>query len=138
MESLHGRSVIVIVNKTDLETKLKLDEVIPFLNGGTIVKMSMLQQEGLDQLETAISEMFFDGKLEANDLTYVSNVRHISLLKRAKQYMQDAIEATYVGIPIDVIQIDARMAWEALGEILGDEAGDSLIDQIFSQFCLGK
>jgi len=138
LESLHGRSVIVIVNKTDLETKLKLDEVIPFLNGGTIVKMSMLQQEGLDQLETAISEMFFDGKLEANDLTYVSNVRHISLLKRAKQYMQDAIEATYVGIPIDVIQIDARMAWEALGEILGDEAGDSLIDQIFSQFCLGK
>jgi len=100
--------------------------------------MSMLQQEGLDQLEKAISEMFFEGKLEANDLTYVSNVRHISLLKRAKQSMEDAIEATYMGIPIDVIQIDARLAWEALGEILGVEAGDSLIDQIFSQFCLGK
>lgn len=138
LASLQGRSVIAIVNKIDLEEKLQLDEVIPFLNGGTIVKMSMLQQEGLDQLEAAISEMFFEGKLEANDLTYVSNVRHISLLKRAKQFMHDAIEATYVGIPIDVIQIDARMAWEALGEILGDEAGDSLIDQIFSQFCLGK
>lgn len=138
LKSLQGRSVIVIVNKMDLPTKLELDEVIPFLNGGSIVKMSMLQQEGLDQLEAAISDMFFEGKLEANDLTYVSNVRHISLLKRAKQLMHDAIEATYAGIPIDVIQIDARLAWEALGEILGDEAGDSLIDQIFSQFCLGK
>ncbi|MEK4248445.1 tRNA uridine-5-carboxymethylaminomethyl(34) synthesis GTPase MnmE [Paenibacillus sp. FSL W7-1287] len=138
LASLQGRSIIVIVNKMDLESKLNLDEVIPFLHGGSIVKMSMLQQEGLDQLEKAISEMFFEGKLEANDLTYVSNVRHISLLKRAKQSMEDAIEATYMGIPIDVIQIDARLAWEALGEILGVEAGDSLIDQIFSQFCLGK
>lgn len=138
LSSFQGRSVIVIVNKTDLEEKLKLDEVIPFLKSGSIVKMSMLQQEGLDQLEQTISEMFFEGQLEANDLTYVSNVRHISLLKRAKQSMLDAIEATYMGIPIDVIQIDAHSAWESLGEILGDQAGDSLIDQIFSQFCLGK
>jgi len=138
LSSLEGRSVIVIVNKTDLEQQLQLDEVMPFLNSGSLVKMSMIKQEGLDQLEAAISGMFFEGKLEANDLTYVSNVRHISLLKKSKQSMQDAIEATYIGIPIDVIQIDARLAWEALGEILGDEAGDSLIDQIFSQFCLGK
>lgn len=138
LASFKGRSVIVIVNKTDLEQHLELDEVMSFLNGGSIVKMSMIKQEGLDQLEAAISEMFFEGKLEANDLTYVSNVRHISLLKKSKQAMQDAIDATYVGIPIDVIQIDARLAWESLGEILGDEAGDSLIDQIFSQFCLGK
>lgn len=138
LSSLAGRSVIVIVNKTDLEQQLQLDEVMPFLHSGSLVKMSMIKQEGLDQLEAAISGMFFEGKLEANDLTYVSNVRHISLLKKSKQSMQDAIEATYMGIPIDVIQIDARLAWEALGEILGDEAGDSLIDQIFSQFCLGK
>lgn len=138
LASMKGRSVIVIVNKTDLEQKLQLDEVNTFLNDSIIVKMSMVKQEGLDRLEAAISEMFFEGKLEANDLTYVSNVRHISLLKKAKRSMEDAIEATYMGIPIDVIQIDARLAWEALGEILGDEAGDSLIDQIFSQFCLGK
>lgn len=138
LATMKGRSVIVIVNKTDLEQQVELDEVMTFLNGATIVKMSMIKQEGLDQLEAAISEMFFEGKLEANDLTYVSNVRHISLLKKSKQSMHDAIEATYMGIPIDVIQIDARLAWEALGEILGDEAGDSLIDQIFSQFCLGK
>lgn len=138
LEIVQGKSTIVIVNKMDLENKLDLEEVKPFLLNASIVKMSMVRQEGLDQLEEAISDLFFEGKLESNDLTYVSNVRHISLLKKAKQSLLDAIEATHMGIPIDVIQIDARAAWESLGEILGDEAGDSLIDQIFSQFCLGK
>lgn len=138
LEQLKDRSVIVIINKMDLPAQLDLDVVERFVSKDSIVKMSVLQEQGLDALESTISEMFFEGQLESNDLTYVSNVRHISLLKRARQSLTDAIEATYAGIPIDVIQIDARSAWESLGEILGDEAGDSLIDQIFSQFCLGK
>ncbi|RJE83314.1 tRNA uridine-5-carboxymethylaminomethyl(34) synthesis GTPase MnmE [Paenibacillus sp. 1011MAR3C5] len=138
LQQLKDRSVIVIINKMDLPGLLELVEVEQYVSPEAIVRMSVLEEKGLDILEATISEMFFEGQLEANDLTYVSNVRHIALLKRAKQSLVDAIEATHVGIPIDVIQIDARQAWESLGEILGDEAGDSLIDQIFSQFCLGK
>lgn len=138
LEQFKDRSVIVIINKMDLPGRLELSEVEKYVSPEAIVRMSVLRESGLDALEATISEMFFEGQLEANDLTYVSNVRHIALLKRAKQSLVDAIEATHAGIPIDVIQIDARQAWESLGEILGDEAGDSLIDQIFSQFCLGK
>jgi tRNA modification GTPase len=138
LEQLAGRSVIVILNKTDLPHQLEIEVVEQFVSADSIVRMSVLEERGLDRLERAISEMFFEGQLEANDLTYVSNVRHISLLKRANQSLVDAIEASNMGIPIDVIQIDVRSAWESLGEILGDEVGDSLIDQIFSQFCLGK
>ncbi|MCU6710986.1 tRNA uridine-5-carboxymethylaminomethyl(34) synthesis GTPase MnmE [Paenibacillus sp. J5C_2022] len=138
LEQLRGRSVIVIINKTDLPAALDLDEVKRYVPEDAIVMMSMLEQQGLEGLERTITDMFFSGGLEGGDLTYVSNARHIALLKRAKQSLLEAIEATYAGIPIDVIQIDARLAWESLGEILGDEAGDSLIDQIFSQFCLGK
>ncbi|WP_214627106.1 tRNA uridine-5-carboxymethylaminomethyl(34) synthesis GTPase MnmE [Paenibacillus agaridevorans] len=138
LQQLEGKSVVAIINKTDLPGHLEMDEVERYIASDRIVRMSVLEERGLDGLEATISEMFFEGQLEANDLTYVSNVRHISLLKRAKGSLEDAIEATYSGIPIDVIQIDARLAWESLGEILGDEAGDSLIDQIFSQFCLGK
>ena len=68
----------------------------------------------------------------------MSNVRHIALLKKAKQSLIDAFEAAEQLIPIDMIQIDVRLAWEQLGEIVGDTAHDALIDQIFSQFCLGK
>ena len=80
----------------------------------------------------------FNGKLESSDLTYVSNVRHIHLLKQAKRRyrMHWMLNEQYV--PIDMIQIDIRAAWEQLGEIIGDSVGESLIDQIFSQFCLGN
>jgi tRNA modification GTPase len=71
-------------------------------------------------------------------MTYVSNVRHIALLKKARQSLVDAYEAADQFVPIDMIQIDVRLAWEHLGEIVGDTAHDALIDQIFSQFCLGK
>ncbi len=135
---MKDRQVIIVINKADLPRQLEIEVVEKSVAGESIVMMSVLEERGLDKLEQAISEMFFGGKLEAGDLTYVSNVRHIALLKRARQSLIDAIEAADIGIPIDVIQIDARSAWESLGEILGDEAGDSLIDQIFSQFCLGK
>ncbi|MNJ71047.1 tRNA modification GTPase MnmE [compost metagenome] len=97
-----------------------------------------MTNHGLDHLEDAIANLFFGGKLESGDLTYVSNVRHIALLKRAKQSLAEAYEAADSGIPIDILQIDVRLAWEQLGEVIGEAAPDALIDQIFSQFCLGK
>lgn len=138
MEQIKGRQVIVILNKIDLPRQLDHNVLLQHFNEGQIVQMSVKTEEGIDQLEQAISELFFGGKLEANDVTYVSNVRHIGLLKQAKRSLQDAYEAADQFVPIDMIQIDVRLAWEQLGEIIGDSAPDSLIDQIFSQFCLGK
>ncbi|MFC7678964.1 tRNA uridine-5-carboxymethylaminomethyl(34) synthesis GTPase MnmE [Paenibacillus sp. GCM10028914] len=138
MEQIRGRQCIVIMNKMDLPSQIDLDIVRRYYPDELIVPMSVKAQEGIDRLEDAISRLFFSGKIEGGDLTYVSNVRHIALLKKAKQSLQDAYEAAEQYIPIDMIQIDVRLAWEQLGEILGEEVGDSLIDQIFSQFCLGK
>ncbi|WP_336776266.1 tRNA uridine-5-carboxymethylaminomethyl(34) synthesis GTPase MnmE [Paenibacillus sp. MMO-58] len=138
LEKVKDRQLILIINKSDLESKLEMAEIEALVGEERIVRMSVREEEGLDRLEKAISKLFFEGQLDSGDLTYVSNVRHISLLKRAQQSLLDAIDASNTGIPIDLIQIDVRSAWESLGEILGDEVGDSLIDQIFSQFCLGK
>ncbi|WP_150272614.1 tRNA uridine-5-carboxymethylaminomethyl(34) synthesis GTPase MnmE [Paenibacillus tepidiphilus] len=138
MEQIHGRQALVIMNKMDLPSRLDKGQLLSYFNEESIVPMSVLEEEGLDKLEEAISELFFGGKLEAGDLTYVSNVRHIALLKKARKSLQDAYEAADMLIPIDMIQIDVRLAWEQLGEIIGDTAADSLLDQIFSQFCLGK
>lgn len=138
MEQIRGRQCIVIMNKMDLPQQLDMDILRRYYPDELIVPMSVLTQEGVDRLEEAISRLFFSGKIEGGDLTYVSNVRHIALLKKAKRSLQDAYEAAEQLIPIDMIQIDVRLAWEQLGEILGEAVGDSLIDQIFSQFCLGK
>lgn len=138
MEQIHGRQALVIMNKMDLPPRLDKAKLLTFFEESSIVPMSVLEEEGLDKLEEAISELFFGGKLESGDLTYVSNVRHIALLKKAHKSLQDAYEAADMLVPIDMIQIDVRLAWEQLGEIIGDTAADSLLDQIFSQFCLGK
>jgi tRNA modification GTPase len=138
MEQIRGRQAIVIMNKMDLPSMIDIDVIKRYFDPESIVSMSVKAQEGIDSLEESISKLFFSGQLESNDLTYVSNVRHIALLNKAKQSLQDAYDAAEMLIPIDMIQIDVRLAWEQLGEIVGDTAGDSLLDQIFSQFCLGK
>lgn len=138
LEQIKDRQVIIIVNKMDLYRQLDLVKLEQYFPKESIVTMSVKDQKGIDTLEEAISNLFFGGKLESADLTYVSNVRHIALLKQAKRSLQDAYQASDELIPIDLIQIDVRLAWEQLGEIIGDSAPDSLIDQIFSQFCLGK
>lgn len=138
LRQLKDRPAIVVVNKTDLPGRLNLREIEPDYGDERIVPMSVKEGTGMDRLEAAVSRLFFSGSVEAADLTYVSNARHISALHRAKSSLEDAIRAAEEGIPVDLIQIDISAAWEALGEIVGDTASESLLDQIFSQFCLGK
>ncbi|SEG22311.1 tRNA modification GTPase [Paenibacillus sp. UNC499MF] len=138
IEELRQRQTIVILNKTDLPLQIDKDEIEAKFPQGRVVSLSLLEGSGLIELEKAISAIFFEGNLESTDLTYVSNVRHIGLLKQAKGSLREAMDANDAYVPIDMIQIDIRAAWEHLGEIIGDSVAESLLDQIFSQFCLGK
>ncbi|WP_414048911.1 tRNA uridine-5-carboxymethylaminomethyl(34) synthesis GTPase MnmE [Macrococcus animalis] len=138
-EIIKGEDVIVIINKTDLKQGLDIDAVKQMVGVDTpIVMTSMVDQTGIDQLEEKIRDLFFEGTVSNQDMTYVSNARHISLLKDAKQAISDAITAAESGVPIDMIQIDLIKTWELLGEVIGESVADGLIDQLFSQFCLGK
>lgn len=137
-EIIKNEDVIVIINKTDLETKLDLEEVKTMVGNAPIVRTSMLSQQGIEELEEQIRTLFFAGEVSNQDMTYVSNARHISLLKSAKTSIGDAISAAELGVPVDMIQIDLIKTWELLGEVIGESVDDGLIDQLFSQFCLGK
>ncbi|MCY8004495.1 tRNA uridine-5-carboxymethylaminomethyl(34) synthesis GTPase MnmE [Bacillus haynesii] len=137
-EATKGMDIIVIVNKTDLEQKLDLDRVRELAGNQPVVTTSLLKEEGIDELEEAIQSLFFTGTIESGDLTYVSNTRHISLLHEAKRAITDALEGIENDVPIDMVQIDLTRCWEVLGEIIGDAVHEGLIDQLFSQFCLGK
>lgn len=137
-EAVKGLDYIVIVNKMDLEAKIDLEYVKELAGDRPIITTSLIEEEGVDELEKAIAATFFDGEIDTGDMTYVSNIRHIQLLKQAKQALEDAMEGIELGMPLDIVQIDVTRTWEFLGEIIGDTASDSLIDQLFSQFCLGK
>lgn len=137
-EVVKNEDVIVIVNKMDLEQNIDINEVKDMIGDMPLIQTSMLKQEGIDELEIQIRDLFFGGEVQNQDMTYVSNSRHISLLKQARQTIQDAIDTAESGVPMDMVQIDLTRTWEILGEIIGETASDELIDQLFSQFCLGK
>ncbi|MDT9026558.1 MULTISPECIES: tRNA uridine-5-carboxymethylaminomethyl(34) synthesis GTPase MnmE [Rossellomorea] len=137
-EAVRGMDVIVIVNKTDLPQKIDIDKVRKLAENHQLVTTALLEEQGIDELEEAISSLFFAGSIEAGDMTYVSNSRHIALLNQASIAINEAINSVEMGTPIDIAQIDLTRTWELLGEIIGDSVHESLIDQLFSQFCLGK
>ncbi|CAM4428543.1 MULTISPECIES: tRNA uridine-5-carboxymethylaminomethyl(34) synthesis GTPase MnmE [Bacillus] len=137
-EAVRGMDVIVILNKTDLEAKIDTERVRELANGRPVVTTSLLKEEGINDLEEAIQSLFYTGAIESGDLTYVSNTRHISILQQAKRAIEDALSGIEQDVPIDMVQIDLTRCWELLGEIIGDSVHESLIDQLFSQFCLGK
>lgn len=135
---IEGMDAIIIVNKTDIPQSIDLEKVRELAKGRPVVTTSLVEDQGIDELEEAIAKLFFQGGIEGGDLTYVSNSRHIALLHQAKDTIDDALQALEMEVPIDMVQIDITRTWELLGEIIGDTVSESLIDQLFSQFCLGK
>lgn len=129
---------MVVLNKTDLETKLDIEKVREIAGENPIVATSLVNDEGLEALEEAIKTLFFAGDIDAGDATYVSNVRHIALLHQALDALNAVTTGIQLGMPVDIVQIDMTRAWDLLGEITGDSVQDELLDQLFNQFCLGK
>lgn len=127
-----NKNRIIILNKTDLETRIEIDELPSF------VETSMVLERGIEVLEDTIKKMFEIGDIGSTDMTYLSNARHIAKLKQAITSIEDAINAMNLGMLVDMVEIDIKNAWYSLGEILGEEIGDSLLDELFSKFCLGK
>ncbi|MEC0301631.1 tRNA uridine-5-carboxymethylaminomethyl(34) synthesis GTPase MnmE [Terribacillus saccharophilus] len=137
-EAVSGLDVIVIVNKTDLSQQIDLEEVRKLASGRPVITTALIEEKGIDELELAIKDTFFAGEIDGGDLSYISNVRHIQLLKQSLSSLREAMNGIEMQMPMDIVQIDVTRTWELLGEIIGDTVHESLIDQLFSQFCLGK
>lgn len=138
LEATKGLKRIILLNKTDLPKQLEEDKLLSLIEDEPVFAVSVANNEGLDRLETAISELFFGGQTGERDATYVSNTRHIALLEKAAISLQEVIAGIDAGMPVDLAQMDMTRCWDYLGEVVGDSVQDELITQLFSQFCLGK
>ena len=138
LETTKGMKRIILFNKTDLPSKLSTEDIAPYAQEEELVTTSMLNKEGIDQLEEKIAGYFFQGQMNERDATYLSNTRHIALLEKAEQALVEVQNGIEMEMPVDLIQIDFTRAWDLLGEITGDSVQDELLTQLFSQFCLGK
>ncbi|MDN6356240.1 MAG: GTP-binding protein, partial [Lactiplantibacillus plantarum] len=129
---------LVILNKTDLPVKLDEAELQQTVAPENIIAISALTATGVDQLEQRIADLFWGGIDNSQSTTLVSNARQIGLLNQAKQALDDVLAGIKAEMPVDLVQIDMTRCWDLLGEITGDAYQDELLNQLFSQFCLGK
>ena len=123
---------IIVINKKDLESKMDKEILKDYL------LISSFDEDAITQLENKIKEVCKLGDLNNIDATYIGNARQIAKLKEAKRSLQESIESLDNNMPIDIAGISIKEAWLRLGEILGEENADDMIDELFSRFCLGK
>lgn len=139
LEATKDKQRIVILNKTDLPNKVDRNELQKLVGSDKLIETSIVKNEGMSQLGETISKMFFEEGIENNqNNVMVTNARHIGLLHQADDALGDVLKGIAAGMPVDLVQIDMTRCWDLLGEITGDSYQDELLDQLFSQFCLGK
>lgn len=134
LSSIKAKKSIIILNKTDLPTKIDLNKFTSY----NVIKTSVKEDIGKDKILNMIKELFSLNEIETGDFTYLSNARQISLIKEALKLCLEIKYQNEQNTPVDLIQIDLQNLWEKLGEIIGDAYKDELLDEIFSKFCLGK
>lgn len=134
---IQNKNVIVLLNKSDMEQVVKPED-LKNLNKFSMVSISAKNETGLDKLEHAIKDMFFNGEISFNEEIYITNVRHKTLLKEALDSLHMVKDGINQGMSEDFLTIDLMTAYEKLGMIIGEEVEDDLADRIFSKFCMGK
>lgn len=136
LSKLEDKNYIIIINKNDLEKKLDLTGIN--VDKSNIINMSILNNQGIDELKAKIIELFNISQLETSDPTYLSNTRSISTLEKCLEAINEIEIGLQTNQPIDMIELDIKNIWELLGTINGTTYEEELLDEMFSRFCLGK
>ena len=138
LDIIKNKTAIVVLNKMDLLNKI--DENMAEIKNVSkyIVKMSTLEQKGIDDLYKSIGNLFSMEEISLDNTTVITNVRHKNLISKALNSCREAKKSMELGMPLDIIAIFLKEILENLGEITGETVTDDIIDEIFSKFCLGK
>ena len=141
-ELIKEKKSIILLNKTDLDmivTRNEIEEVYNKVSGEPkIIEISAKNNQGIEELEETLKEMFFAGNLAFNDEIYITNVRHKTALQDAYESLMKVNDSIEMGMSEDFYSIDLMDAYESLGSITGETIGEDLVNEIFSKFCMGK
>lgn len=140
-----NKKTIVLLNKDDLSSDIKISEhIVRTLfseaenESVPIIKTSMLKGNGIEDLKSAVTDLFLNGQLVPKQELYITNLRHKNLLQKTLNSLKLVIDSIEKGLSEDFYTVDLNDAYVSLGEIIGEEVGDDLVEEIFSKFCMGK
>ena len=137
MQMTEGRNALALLNKSDLKTVTGADDLRKHTDM-PVIEISASMGTGLDEVENAVSEMFFDGLLSVDEEIVLTNERQVNELKKAAESLELALGGARDGVPEDMIVIDLTDAYTSLGRIIGEATDDDVVDAVFEKFCMGK
>ena len=131
-----GLPRVIVLNKSDLERRI--DGVEPLAGDSAVVELSLKAGRGLEELEHEMVLRATAGGVQMDDASYMTNARQNTLLQGVVDDLELAVEAAAAGATLDIIAVQLQSAYAGLGQVIGEEAGEDLLNEIFSNFCLGK
>ena len=137
MEFIKDRKAVVLLNKSDLELVVSVEEIVE-KSGHSVIAISAKKESGIDLLEDEIKSLFYEGEIDFNDQIMITNVRHAQALHDAYDSILMVKRSIEDEMPEDFYSIDLMNAYEKLGLIVGESVEDDLVNEIFSKFCMGK
>lgn len=147
IQLIQDKNTIILLNKSDLDEIVREEDVIREINRIRndktenvlrVVRTSTKFDSGIEELIHLIKEMFFHGKISYNDEVYITNMRHKEAIQDARDSILQVRKSLDMDMPEDFYSIDLMSAYASLGKIIGEEVGDDLVNEIFSNFCMGK
>ena len=141
IEKMNTDHILVVINKEDLGRSVTEEAVLERLPGVRIISTSLIGKGAIDaarNVSEAVGEMFDLGGINVRETNIITNERHVHQLRKASIDIDEAISMLQNGEPVEVAELSAHYAYEALGRIIGEEVGDEILDTVFSKFCLGK
>lgn len=136
LQSVAGKNVIVVLNKTDLPPVVTSKDLSPY--GFLLCPISASTGKGLDELKDMLLQEVLKGGFTDGPSALLTNTRHIELVRQSAEALNRAQQSLQDGMPLDCAVVDIRQAWDVLGSITGDTVHDDIVEEIFSRFCLGK
>lgn len=133
-----NKKSIVILNKIDLNSKIREDDQRLKETSECIIKISALNNIGIDKLYDEITNLFNLNEINLDNDIVITNIRHKNLISKAIENVKKTKENVKKEMPLDIIAIFIKDILEDLGNITGEIVTDDIIDEIFAKFCLGK
>ena len=135
---LKDKKSLVLYNKSDLESKVSIEDIEKLLPGIAVIKTSAILEEGLDELSLVIKDMFVKKEIQNSNEVVITSLRQKESLMNAKASLEQVLVSLDNDMPEDFYSIDLMSAYSYLGNIIGEEISDDLVNEIFSKFCMGK
>ncbi|HOM27066.1 MAG TPA: tRNA uridine-5-carboxymethylaminomethyl(34) synthesis GTPase MnmE [bacterium] len=134
LEHIKNKPYLIIINKIDLPQKVEMDKILREFDRDRIVKVSVKNNTGIEEIENKLYQLINEGYGEIKGDEIYLNLRQERKINAVKQYLEEALKETYP----EIIAENLKSCINQIDELMGNKISDKILDEIFSNFCIGK